>query len=389
MKILIIHNKYGKFSGEEAVVETQIDLFKAQGHQVSTYLRSSEEFENLPLGKAKAFFSGIQNPIAIREVRALIQKDRPDVVHIHNLYPLISPAILPEIKKMGVPIVMTVHNYRLLCPNGLFFTQGKVCEACTGKGKEINCLTKNCEGSGFKSLGYALRNYWARTQRYYLDQVDAFLCLTNFQKEKLVKNGFSSKKCFVVPNCYTKDVVDFNPSSYDRTYVAYAGRFSKEKGIGLLLEVAKKLPEISFKLAGNHENGYLDSFQIPENVQLCGMLDQKGLKQFYEKAKFFVLTSIWYEGFPMVLPEAMAYKLPIIAPDFAGFPEIVNSQNGFLYKFGNVNHLAEIIEMLWVDQVKREKLGENGFEELQKKYTPTVYYSSINGIYDLIVKQKK
>ena len=168
MKILFIHNKYAKFSGEEAVVESQIKLLRDNGHQVITYFRCSEELEHMSNAKIKAFLSAFHNPNSVKEIKKILEKEKPDLVHIHNLYPLISPAILPAIKEKGIPIVMTVHNYRLLCPNGLFFSNGKICEKCTGAGKEINCIINNCEGSLFKSTGYALRNFWARTKKYYL-----------------------------------------------------------------------------------------------------------------------------------------------------------------------------------------------------------------------------
>ena len=210
MKILLIHNKYGKFSGEEAVVESQIKLLNANGHHVITYFRSSEELEAMPNGKLKAFFNAFYNPKSISAIKALITTEKPDLVHIHNLYPLISPTILPVIKKMGIPIVMTVHNYRLLCPNGLFFNKGEICEKCTGALKELNCITNNCERSLFKSSGYAARNFWARKKDYYLNNVDLFLCLTEFQKKKLVTNGFNKEKCDVLPNFYNKEINDLD-----------------------------------------------------------------------------------------------------------------------------------------------------------------------------------
>ena len=167
MRILIIHNKYSKFSGEEAVVDAQSHLLTSNGNEVLTYFRSSQELESMSNSKSKAFLSGLYSPKSIREIKKLIQTKNPDIVHIHNLYPLISPSILPEIKKLQIPIVMTVHNYRLLCPNGLFFTNGEICEKCTGSAKEFNCVVNNCQDSISKSTGYALRNLWARKNEYY------------------------------------------------------------------------------------------------------------------------------------------------------------------------------------------------------------------------------
>ncbi len=387
MKILIIHNHYSKFSGEEAVVEAQIKLLEESGDQVITYFRKSAEIEEMPLGKIRSFFSAIYNSRSVKAVKVLLAKEQPDVVHIHNLFPLISPAILPVIKEAGIPVVMTVHNYRLVCPNGLFFSQGKICEACAGKGKEWNCIAKNCESSSFKSMGYALRNWWARQQKYYLKNVDAFACLTEFQKNKLVRNGFAAEKLFVIPNMYSGKVQKEKKiaSGNTKKYIAFAGRISPEKGIDVLFEAARLLPHISFKLAG----GVREDYELPEkpgNVELVGMLKADQLNGFYQNAYLYVLSSIWYEGFPMVFPEAMNHSLPIIAPNMAGFPEVVRNQvNGLLFETGNASDLAKQIESLWNDPQKARAYGEAGYEKLQDNYTPKNYSSKLQDLYQQVL----
>lgn len=383
MKILMIHNKYGKYSGEEAVVDAQVSLLKSKGHQVVTYFRSSEELEHMPNGKVKAFFMAFYNSKVIDEVKQIINNENPDLVHIHNLYPIISPAILPEIKKMGIPIAMTVHNYRLLCPNGLFFTNGNVCEKCTGFGKELNCITSNCEGSVFKSSGYALRGMWARTKKYYLNHVDAYLCLTDFQKNKLITNGFQADKCVVIPNMYNKAVKDLDYNIKERNYVAFAGRISPEKGIPVLLDAARHLPEISFQIAGHMREGYEKKLNIPENVILKGMLTADEMKTFYTKARLYLHTSICYEGFPMVFPEAMAHKLPIIAPRMAGYPEIAEDGfNGLLFEPQDSLDLSRVITNVWNNEDQLKQLGLNGFQKMNDKYSSGSYYKSLQTAYN-------
>lgn len=386
MKILLIHNKYGKFSGEEAVVDSQIRLLRAHGHKVVTYFRSSEELDELSLGKVRAFFTGFYNPKSIKEIKEVILKERPELVHIHNLYPLISPAILPMIKSLGIPIVMSVHNYRLICPNGLFFSQGEICERCNSGLHEWNCISRNCEGSIFKSSGYALRNFWSRKQGYYLDHIDAFICLTQFQKRKLVEAGFAEEKCHVIPNFYDGLIEQESYADHKRTYVAYAGRFSEEKGIELLLRAAEKLPHVSVSLAGNHKNGYLDHFKIPENVHFVGMLGKSELNNFYKGAKFIVLTSIWYEGFPMVIPEAMVHSLPVVAPDLAGFPEIIGPENGLLYPKGDADALADAMDKLWNNPELCVQMGENAHQRVSDEFNRTTYYKSLLRIYESQIK---
>lgn len=387
MKVLIIHNKYGKYSGEEAVVDAQINLLKSKKHKVITYFRSSEELETAPNGKIKAFFNAFRNSKVIDEIKHIIDNEKPDLVHIHNLYPIISPAILPEIKKKNIPIAMTVHNYRLLCPNGLFFTNGNVCEKCTGFGKEFNCIMNNCENSIFKSTGYALRNMWARTKRYYLNNVDAYLCLTNFQKNKLINNQFDAKRCFVIPNMYNKSIENIDYNIKERKYIAFAGRISPEKGIPILLATAKKLPHINFQIAGQMRQGYGESLDIPNNVKLRGMLNVNQMKTFYSKARLYLHTSICYEGFPMVFPEAMAFKLPIIAPKMASYPEIAEDNiNGLLFNPKDVQHLTQVISSVWEDESKLKCLGHNGFKKMKEKYNPYTYYKSLESVYNSILK---
>jgi len=199
MKILIVHNAYGITSGEEVVIDNLAALLAARGLEVQRFSRSSAEIEETRLGKIPAFFSGIHNPFSRRAFGQLLRETRPEIVHIHNLYPLISPSILPECTAQGVPVVMTVHNFRLVCPNGLLLTNGELCHRCLG-GREYWCVLRNCENSIFKSTGYALRTASARILRRYLDNVDHFICLSEFQKNILVGEGLPAERVSVLAN---------------------------------------------------------------------------------------------------------------------------------------------------------------------------------------------
>ena len=250
MKILIIHNSYGKFSGEEAVVASQKKLLTDNGHEVISFEMSSAEIPKMRFGKLRALFSGIYSFSSRRQIKKLLAEHRPDIVHIHNLFPLISPSILPECKKAGVPVVMTVHNYRLVCPNGLFMAGGEVCEKCCG-GREYQCLLNNCEGSYFKSLGYALRNYVARKFKLYKNNVAMYACLTEFQKNKLIEEGFAPDKIVVIPNMV--DGSGINLVEQTGEYIGFVGRVSPEKGVDTLIATAKKLPNMKFRAAGAYD----------------------------------------------------------------------------------------------------------------------------------------
>jgi len=383
MKILIIHNEYATYSGEESVVDNTIKLLKEKGHEVQLFKRSSNEINKNFVGLFKAFFCSFYNYSSINKIKNKIKTFNPNIIHVHNLYPLISPSILPVISKMNIPIVMTVHNYRLICPNGMFFNKMKICEKCSG-GKEWNCLLNNCASSYFKSFSYFLRNYYARKKEFY-SHIDKYICLTNFQLKKLIENGFDKDKLTVIHNFYQNNNAEFKRKKFGN-YIAFVGRITEEKGINILFESAKLLPKIPFKLAGDYDKKLLLKKDIPKNVTFLGRIKGQELISFYENARFLVFPSIWYEGFPMVLIEAMSYKLPIIATNIGGISEIVDDGlTGLLFEYMNINDLTEKIIRLWEDPELCIEYGENGYQKYIKLYNIENNYSTLLKLYNSFI----
>ena len=262
-------------------------------------------------------------------MRKALRDFRPDVVNIHNLYPFISPAVLPLCRKAGVPVVMTVHNYRLVCPTGLFLRDGNPCENCLQKGNERDCLRYNCEHSCLRSLGYALRNMVARRTRAYKDNVDLFCCLTEFQKQKLIAAGFDKDKISIIPNCIEYVEPQETPlPDCDADYVGYVGRLSEEKGYDILIEVARRHPEIEFRFAGTPRDD--KTIEVPSNVKLCGHLNSRQLARFYADTRFIVVPSRCYEGFPVALLEAASHRRCCIAPGHGAFPDLMTDKESVL-----------------------------------------------------------
>ena len=277
MKVLLIHNQYGIVSGEERMVSRIAALLQERGHAVDCRFE-----DGLPPGaglgaQGKAFFQGLYSRDSVRKVRDWVRAFRPDLVQVQNLYPALSPWILPAIRQEGIPVVMRCANYRLVCPNGLYLSHGQACERCLG-GREHWCVLRNCEGSLPKSLGYALRNLVARTQGLYRDNVTIYYAQTEFQKKKLVAGGLPAERIEVIPN-----MVDISKPPRETPvgdYIAFAGRGSPEKGVATLLQAARKLPNILFRLAG-------DFWRMPEveekpaNVELLGHLNGPALEDFF------------------------------------------------------------------------------------------------------------
>src|SRR4030042_2180040 len=240
----MVHNKYGAPSGEDVVVSNIVKLLREHGHEVYCFFRSSEEILGSFRLKAKAFFSGFDNFTSKKAICRILAEQKPDVVHVHNLYPLISPSILSECSHSVLPVVMTAHNYRLICPNGLFMTGGKTCEKCSG-GREYWCVLRNCVKSLFKNVGYALRTYVARRKRFYIDNVTIYAALTQFQRQRLLQEGYPGDRICVLPNM--AGVSEMNVSAELGNYVSYIGRVSPEKGISTFIEAGRLCLNFSCK----------------------------------------------------------------------------------------------------------------------------------------------
>jgi glycosyltransferase involved in cell wall biosynthesis len=389
MKILLIHNRYGKYSGEEAVVDTQLKLLRERGHEADLFSRSSEEIPRLKLKGITAFFSGFYNHHSIRLLKKKLAEKPYDVVHIHNLYPLISPAILPFITSQSrnlanspPKIVMTIHNYRLLCPNGLFFTHGEICHRCTGGVREFNCILRNCEKSFGKSAGYAARTWVARVRKLFVQNVDHYICLNRFQKNLLAENGYPEQRISVIPNTTgMQEDPAGKPEPGNR--LGFAGRVCFEKGAHILFRAAEKLPGLTFLLAGPVDKDFIAQYPHPQNVILLGQQTMEQMAALYRNIRFLLVPSVWYEGFPMVTLEAMRYRLPVIAPRHAGFPEIIeDGVNGLLFNPGDAADLTLKITALRDDTDLCTKLGDAGHRKLATEYSQEIFYQKLMGVYN-------
>lgn len=376
MRILLVHNDYGKYSGEESVVDQMAAMWTGHGHQVMQLRMSTADSRDSLVGKIHGFLAGLYSPKGVREMRRILKKERPDVVNVHNLYPFISPAALFECKKAGVPVVMTVHNFRLICPTGLFMRDGKPCELCLERGNEWGCVRYNCEHSLLKSVGYAARNAVARYSGAYRKCVDRFACITDFQRQELIQAGFDASKIVVIPNGVPC------PPTFQYTagdYIAYVGRLSYEKGYDLLIEVARRHPDIQFRFAGAQRMP--GEVETPKNVRFMGYLKGKELSDFIQHARFLVIPSRCYEGFPMAILEAAQFGKPAVGPNHGGFTEIVGDGDaaiGRLFTPGDVDALEQQVVSLWNNPSEIARLGEKAHDKLLREYSTEVIYQKWN-----------
>jgi len=379
MRVLLVHNDYGIFSGEEAMVESVARLLEDGGHEIRFLRRSSAEIPRLSFGKIRAFLSGIYSAGGRRDARAIVREYRPDVVHIHNLYPFLSPWILRDFRTAGIPVVMTLHNYRLLCPNGLCLSHDELCERCAG-GREYWCVWRNCEDNLPKSLGYALRNAVARWARLYLDNVTLYTSPTLFLRDWLSSWGVPKERIRILPNMNSVRGEIGTDTLGD--YAAFVGRLSREKGVRGLLEAARLCPDIEFRVAGEDSNADDLKKYAPKNVCFAGKLGRDALQMFYANARMVVAPSLFYEGFPLVIVEAMVKGRPVVCSRIGGLPEIVeDGGTGFCCAPGKVGELASTIRRLWQDASLCRRLGEAGRAKALREYAPERYFESLIEIY--------
>jgi glycosyltransferase involved in cell wall biosynthesis len=389
LKIVIAHNDYGRPSGEEHAIETIAGLVSRQGHQVAWFRRSSAGIRESGSRKLAAFFAGVANPFAARQFGQCLDRERPELVFVQNLYPFLSPSILPQCKRRGIPVVMRCPNYRLFCPNGLHLSHGEVCERCLG-GKEYWCVWRNCEGNYFKSLGYALRNASARLTRRILDNVSVFAVLSEFQKRRFIAGGIPAERIEILPNVIPNIPAASEGIPGPGDLITFVGRVSPEKGIEDFVAAARALPGLPFAVAGATERMPELVARSPKNVRWLGFLKESELNEICRRSRMLVFPFRWFEGFPNVISRAMVLGKPVVAASIGAVPEIVtDGKTGLLFKPADTAELVARIQELYPDTDRCRSMGQAGREKALAQYSPEVVYKRLLEIFSKAVEAER
>ena len=388
MKVLQVYNEQrSRFGGEPTVIDATMRVLLQNGHEPRLVMRSSRPLENSILKRMNAFWGGVYNVSAYREMRRLIEKDRPDLVHVHSVYPMFSPSILVACRRKNVPVVMTVHSHNLTCPTWYHLYKGSVCEDCVG-GHEYRCVIKNCRNNILESSAYALRSSVARRFRLFHDNVNVLIALTPFAKAKLLQAGFREDQVAVVPNPGPVREAAADPSA--GKYVAFAGRISSEKGIDTLLSAAAQMPDVPFKVAGDGPALLEMKGKAPRNVDFVGRLGSDELNEFYARSRILVMPSVWFEQFPMVVLEAMARALPVIGSRIGGLPEIIEEGlTGSLFEPGNPEDLVRQVRRLWENPQLCRQMGIAGRQKVMREYNEDAYFHNLMAVYQAAIQRSR
>lgn len=393
MKVLIIHNKYSNYGGEDKIVEQQYNIFKKNGIDVRLYCKDNNFINKFTkINKFKLIKEAYYSMQVEKELLIFLVDFKPDIIHIHNIYPLVSPVVYDLFSKMNIPIVQTLHNYRFICPNGLMFNNNIVCEKCLQKDSYYHCFFNKCYHNSYvQSLWYADVIRRANNKGLF-NKINKFIALNIFVKDKMVKKGFDSSKIRVIPNCIINNDNNF-PDYYKEDYYIFIGRLSNEKGITTLVKAFTKMKNIKLKIVGDGPlkeaiNAYLKHNDL-NNIELLGFKKGQEKEELISKAKAIIIPSECYENFPTVVLEAFSFGTLAIASSVGGLQYMIEENyNGVKFSAGNFYELKEKISLLDIDSDRILKLSKNAYDTYKKLYTEDTYYKSHMNLYKELLDRK-
>jgi glycosyltransferase involved in cell wall biosynthesis len=392
LKIISVHNRYVQPGGEDQVFESEARLLKECGHQV-TQVQEQTTYPDGVVKKLGVAVDCIWSRRWHREFRQMLQTLRPDVVHIHNFFPLISPSVYYACRREGVPVVQTLHNYRLLCSSAEFYRDGKVCEECLHHGL-LRGVSYGCyQGSKLGTAALALMLGVHRRLRTWNNMVDCYIALTEFARRKMIEGGLPADRIRVKPNFVLPDpgaretglgVTGSKESGGG--FALFVGRLVQAKGVLSMLKAWEQMPSIPLKVAGDGPcreqiESELKTGKLP-SVTYLGRLSRPDTLATMKKARFLIFPSEWYEGFPVTIAESFACGTPVICSRLGSMQEIVtDGLTGLHFQAGAAEDLARKVQWGWGNPEEMEAMGRLARREFETKYTAARNIEMLEEIY--------
>lgn len=391
LRVLLVHNRYRSEqpSGEDRVVDQERELLAEAGQQVSTYERRSDDIAAMSLlGKATVPFRVPWNPAVRADLAARLREDRPDVVHIHNTFPLLSPSVVAACSDVGVPTVATLHNYLMVCPNGTLYRAGRVCTDCVGTAP-LPALRHGCyRGSSLATVPLAV-NMMTNRQRWW-SGVARFFCISNAQRQILVQSGMPAERLAVKHN-FVPD--PGNQRSGPGEYLLYLGRLTEAKGVRLLMaawDQVRASGGLGLPLvlagAGPLRDELARWAQDRDDVRCLGLRSRAECAELMARSAAVVVPSAWMETFGLVAVEAMAAGVPTVGAAHGALVELVDDGvTGLLHAPGAAGSLAECLRRVVAAPEQNRELGRAARRRYERDFTPTVGLDRLVAGYEAVI----
>ena len=381
MKVLLVHNEYIEPGGEDVVATAEGALLESYGHQVRRFIVSNQNINRLSdklLTAWQAPYSGR----SCRQMDAHISEFDPDLVHIHNFFPILTPSVYDACADAAVPVVQTLHNYRLICPQALLLRNGRPCEKCVS-GSPYHAVLYGCyRGSRLVSLVPARMVSINRRRGTWRRKVTRYIALTRFAREKFIEGGLPADRIAVKPNFVADPPAQREPGAVRRAGALFVGRLSVEKGIGTLLQAWRDVA-VPLRILGDGPlAGSVHGCDAPA-VAALGRKTKPEVIEEMRRAAFLVVPSEWYEGFGLVIAEAFACSLPVVASRLGAMRELIeDGVTGLHFQPGDPADLAAKVRWAAENPSDMRRMGENARRVYEDNYTPESNYRHLMAIYD-------
>jgi glycosyltransferase involved in cell wall biosynthesis len=382
MRVTIFHNRYIYRGGEDSVVDMEAELLRKAGHEVRLFIADNrDEVAGSALGTLRAGLRARWNPAVYDRVTAFLERRSADVGHVHNFFPLLSPAVHAAISDLRIPVVQTLHNYRLLCANGMFLRRGRPCEDCVQRGP-WNAVRHGCyRGSRLQTAVWAEQTALHRRRGTWQRWVDLFTTPSEFARRKLLAAGLAPERIVVKAN----PVMDPGEPIFGGRGAVFVGRLSREKGVHLLLEAWRHLGGHPLTIVGTgpEEAALRRRAATISGVRFLGQVDRDHVYAALRGASFAVVPSIWYENFPIAVAEAMACGRATVAAHPTALDEFVDhGRTGLLFDSGDVESLADACRTLLADPLCAETMGREARAYYEDRLTPDASLARLVSLYE-------
>jgi glycosyltransferase involved in cell wall biosynthesis len=374
MRVLIAHNAYRQRGGEDEVVEAEAALLTAHGHEVHRYQRHNDELAAQP--GALVALAALWSRRTVRELDALLARLRPDIVHVHNFFPLISPSLYVTAARHGVPVVQTLHNFRLLCPQASLVRDGADCRDCVGR-LPWRAVARRCyRGSAPQSAVLAALLTVHRAAGTFRHGVARYIALSRFCKDELARGGLPAERIAIKPNFVALPP----PPSGPRAGALFVGRLADDKGVAVLAEAAT-LAQVTIDVIGDGPARAL--VERTPRLRALGTRPPAEVYAAMRSAACLVVPSLAAEAFPRVVVESFACGLPVLASDRGSLPELVaHGRTGLVHDAGDARVLAAQLAWAATHAPALRVLGESARAEYEARYTPALNLRRLVAIYD-------